>query len=47
MRSVLLEKVGKIFQAFLLVSFEVAAHNDDAPVGDTANTITMFLETDV
>ena len=45
--GVLLEETGKVFQIFLLVSFEVAAHNDDAPVGDTANTATVFPETDV
>lgn len=31
--GVLLEKAGKVFQVFLLVSFEVAAYNDNAPVG--------------
>lgn len=46
-RGVLLEKAGKVFQVFLLVSFEVAAHNDDAPVGDTANAATVFPETDI
>ncbi len=33
--GVLLEETGKVFQVFLLVSFEVAAHNDNAPVGDS------------
>ena len=46
-RGVLLEEAGKVFQIFLLVSFEVAAHNDNAPVGDAANTTTVFPETDV
>ena len=46
-RGVLLEETGKVFQVFLLVSFEVAAHNDNAPVGDAANTTTVFPETDV
>ena len=46
-RGVLLEEAGKVFQIFLLVSFEVAAHNDDAPVGDTANAATVFPETDI
>lgn len=32
-RGVLLEKASKVFQIFLLVSFEVAAYNDNAPVG--------------
>ena len=31
--GVLLEEAGKIFQVFLLVSFEVATHNNNAPVG--------------
>ena len=46
-RGVFLEESGKVFQIFLLVSFEVAAHNDDAPVGDTADATTVFPETDV
>lgn len=45
--SVLLKEAGKIFQIFLLVSFEVATYNDNAPVGDAANTTTVFPETDV
>ena len=45
--SVLLEEAGKVFQVFLLVSFEVAAHNDDAPVGNATNTTTIFPKTDV
>ena len=46
-RSVFLEESGKVFQVLLLVPFEVAAHNDNAPVGDAANTTTVFPETDV
>ena len=46
-RGVLLEEAGKVFQVFLLVSFEVASHYDDAPVRDAANTTTVFPETDV
>ena len=46
-RGVLLEETSKVFQVFLLVSFEVAAHNDDAPVGDAANAATVFPETDI
>ena len=46
-RGVFLEEMGKILQVFLLVPFEVAAHNDNAPVGDAANTTTVFPETDV
>ena len=46
-RSVFLEESGKVFQVLLLVPFEVAAHNDNAPVGDAADTTTVFPETDV
>ena len=46
-RGVLLEEAGKVFQVFLLVSFEVATYNDNAPVGDAANTTTVFPETDI
>lgn len=46
-RGVFLEEAGKVFQVLLLVSFEVAAHNDDAPVGDAANAATVFPETDI
>ena len=45
--GVLLEEAGKVFQVLLLVSFEVAAHDDNAPVGDAANAATVFPETDV
>lgn len=45
--SVLLEEAGKIFQVFLLVSFEVATHNNNAPVGVVTYTTTVFPETDV
>ena len=45
--GVLLKESGKVFQVFLLVSFEVASHNDNAPVGDTADATTVFPETDV
>ena len=45
--GILLEETGKVFQIFLLVSFEVAAHNDNAPVGDAANAATVFPETDI
>lgn len=41
-RGVFLEESGKVFQVFLLVSFEVASHYDNAPVGDTADTTTVF-----
>ena len=45
--GVLLKESGKVFQVFLLVSFEVAVYNDNAPVGDAANTTTVFPETDI
>lgn len=45
--GILLKEAGKVFQVFLLVSFKVAAHNDNAPIGDTANAATVFPETDV
>ena len=45
--GVLLEETSKVFQVFLLVSFEVAAYNDNAPVGDAANTTTVFPKADV
>ena len=45
--GVLLEEAGKVFQVFLLVPFKVASYYDNAPVGDTANTATVFPETDV
>ena len=45
--GVLLKESGKVFQVFLLVPFEVTTHNDNAPVGNAANTTTVFPETDV
>ena len=45
--DVLLEEAGKVLQVFLLVLLEVAAHNNNAPVWDAANTTTIFPETDV
>ena len=45
--GVLLKESGKVFQIFLLVSFEVATYNDNAPVGDAANAATVFPKTDV
>ena len=46
-RGVLLEEAGKVFQVFLLVSFEVATYNDNAPVGVVTYATTVFPETDV
>jgi len=45
--GILLEEASKVFQVLLLVSFEVAAHNDNAPVGNAANAATVFPKTDV
>lgn len=45
--GVLLKESGKVFQVFLLVSFEVAAYNDYAPVGVVTYATTIFPETDV
>lgn len=45
--GVLLEETSKVFQVFLLVPFEVATHDNNAPVGDAANAATVFPETDV
>ena len=44
---VLLEEAGKVFQIFLLVSFEVATYNDNAPVGVVTYATTVFPKTDV
>lgn len=46
-RGIFLEEASKVLQVFLLVSFEVAAYNDNAPVGDTADATTVFPETDI
>ena len=40
--GVLLEESGKVLRVFLLVSFEVTAHNDNAPVGIVTYTTTVF-----
>ena len=45
--GILLKESGKVFQVFLLVSFEVAAYNDYAPVGVVTYATTVFPETDV
>ena len=45
--GVLLEESGKVLQVFLLVSFEVAAHNNNAPVGIVTYATTVFLKADV
>jgi len=45
--GVFFEEASKVFQVFLLVSFEVAAYNDYAPVGVVTYATTIFPETDV
>ena len=44
---VLLEETSQVFQAFLLVLPEVAAHDDDAPVGEVAHAVAVLPEADV
>ena len=46
-QGVFFEESGKVFQGLQLVPFEVAANNDNTPVGDTANIITVFPKTNV
>jgi len=45
--GVFFEEASKVFQVFLLVSFEVVAHNDNTPVGVVTYATTVFPETDV
>ena len=45
--GIFFEESGKVFQVFLLVSFEVAAHNNNAPIGVVTYATTIFPETDV
>ena len=44
---VLLEETSQVFQAFGLVLLEVAAHNDDAPVGEVASSVAVLPKADV
>ena len=44
---VLLEETSQVFQAFGLVLLEVAAHDDDAPVGEVASSVAVLPEADV
>mgnify|MGYP003107552332 len=46
-RHVLLEEASQVFQAFGLVLLEIAAHDDDAPVGEVASSVAVLPETDV
>jgi len=44
---VLLEETSQVFQAFGLVLLKVAAHDDDAPVGEVASSTTVLPEADI
>ena len=44
---VFLEETSQVFQTFGLVLLEVAAHNDDAPVGEVASSFAVLPEADV
>ena len=45
--GIFFEESGKVFQVLLLIPFEVAAHNDNAPIGVVTYATTVFPETDV
>lgn len=44
---VLLEEAGQVFQVSFLVLLEVAAYDDDAPVGEVAHAVAVLPEADV
>lgn len=44
---VLLEEASQVFLTFFLVLLEVAAHDDDAPVGEVAHAVAVLPEADV
>ena len=44
---VLFEEAGQVFQTFFLVLLEIAAHDDDAPVGEVAHAVAVLPEADV
>jgi len=44
---VFLEEASQVFQTFGLVLLEVAAYDDDAPVGEVASSIAVLPEADV
>lgn len=46
-RHVLFEEASQVLQVFFLVLLEVAAHDDDAPVGEIAHTVAVLPEADV
>lgn len=44
---VLLEEASQVLQVFFLILLEVAAHDDDAPVGKVAHAVAILPEADV
>lgn len=44
---VLLEEASQVLQVFFLILLEVAAHDDDAPVGEVAHAVAVLPEADV
>ena len=44
---VFLEEASQVFQVFGLVLLEVAAHNDDGPVGEVASSVAVLPKADV
>ena len=44
---VLLKEASQVFQTFGLVILEVAAHDDDRPVGEVASSVAILPEADV
>lgn len=46
-RHVLLEETSQVLQTFGLILLEIAAHDDDRPVGEVASSVAILPETDV
>ena len=44
---ILLEEARQVFHAFFLVLLEVAAHNNDRPVGKVSSSTAILPEADV
>lgn len=44
---VFLEETGHVFQVSFLVLLEIAAYDDDAPVGEVAHAVAVLPEADV
>ena len=44
---VLFEEPSQVFQTFFLVLLEVAAHNNDRPVGEVASSAAILPESDI